>query len=54
MADAAQYVTEPLFFAMQIVEPPQYASIGQPFVDLEKDISRGRKTLDDLDAAIAT
>ena len=29
---------------MQIVEPQQYASIGQPFVDLEKDISRGRKS----------
>ena len=32
----------------------QYASIGQPFVDLEKDISRGRKSLDDLDAAVET
>jgi len=54
MADAAQYVEEPLFFAMQIVEPPQYASLGQPFTDLEKDIARGRKSLTDLDAAIAT
>ncbi|UJP41315.1 type 2 periplasmic-binding domain-containing protein [Cellulomonas palmilytica] len=54
MADAAQYVTEPLFFAMQIVEPARYASIGQPFVDLEKDIVRGRKTLADLDTAVET
>jgi putative aldouronate transport system substrate-binding protein len=54
MADAAQYVEEPLFFAMQIVEPAQYASIGQPFEDLEKDISRGRKSMEDLDAAIKT
>ena len=30
----------------QIVEPQQYASIGQPFVDLEKDISRGRKAIE--------
>ena len=44
----------PLFYAQQIVEPQQYASIGQPFVDLEKDISRGRKSMDDLDAAVET
>ncbi|NUU16492.1 sugar ABC transporter substrate-binding protein [Cellulomonas humilata] len=53
-ANAAQYATDPLFYAQQIVEPQQYASIGQPFVDLEKDISRGRKSMDDLDAAIET
>jgi len=53
-ARAAQYITDPLFYAQQIVEPSQYASIGQPFVDLEKDISRGRKSLDDLDAAVET
>ncbi|MBD8059834.1 sugar ABC transporter substrate-binding protein [Cellulomonas sp. JH27-2] len=54
MADAAKYLQEPLFFAQQIVEPAQYASLGQPFTDLEKDIARGRKTMKDLDAAIAT
>ena len=53
-ANAAQYATDPLFYAQQIVEPQQYASIGQPFVDLEKDISRGRKGMDDLDAAVET
>lgn len=51
---AAEYLQEPLFYAQQIVEPAQFASIGQPFVDLEKDISRGRKSLDDLDAAVET
>lgn len=51
---AAEYITDPLFYAQQIVEPTQYASIGQPFVDLEKDVSRGRKSLDDLDAAVDT
>ncbi|MFC8191792.1 extracellular solute-binding protein [Cellulomonas sp. NPDC057328] len=51
---AAEYLTEPLFYAQQIVEPAQYASIGQPFVDLELDISRGRKSMKDLDAAIET
>ncbi|AEI12953.1 extracellular solute-binding protein [Cellulomonas gilvus] len=54
MADAAAAVQQPAFFAMQIVEPAQYASIGQPFVDLEKDIARGRKSIDDLDSAVST
>lgn len=53
-ATASGYATDPLFYAQQIVEPAQYASIAQPFVDLEKDISRGRKSMDDLDAAIET
>lgn len=53
-AKAAEYLTEPLFYAQQIVEPTQYASIGQPFVDLEKDISRGRKSMADLDEAVET
>ena len=53
-AAASEFVTEPVFFGQQISEPQQYASIAQPFVDLEKDISRGRKSLSDLDAAIAT
>ncbi|WP_265521910.1 extracellular solute-binding protein [Oerskovia flava] len=54
MADAAPYVVEPLFYGMQITEPAAYASLGQPFEDLEGDIARGRKSLDDLDAAVET
>lgn len=54
MADAAQYVQEPLFFGTQITEPAQYASLKTPFEDLEKDIARGRKNLSDLDKAIET
>ncbi|WP_235866236.1 extracellular solute-binding protein [Serinibacter arcticus] len=53
-AENAKYVTEPLFYGMNIAEPNQYASIGQPFSDLEKDIARGRASIDDLDAAIET
>lgn len=53
-AAASEFVTEPVFFGQQISEPQQYASIAQPFVDLEKDISRGRKSISDLDSAIAT
>lgn len=54
MADAAQYVEEPAFFGMQITPPSQYSGIDAPFVDLEKDISRGRKTMADLDEAVET
>lgn len=53
-ADASQYLQEPLFYGMNITEPTNYASIAQPFEDLEKDIARGRKSMADLDAAIAT
>ncbi|WP_114560121.1 extracellular solute-binding protein [Desertihabitans aurantiacus] len=52
MADAAQYLQEPPLYGVQITEPPQYASLAQPFEDLEADIPRGRKSLDDLDAAV--
>ncbi len=54
MADLAPFVVEPVFYGQNITEPSQYASLGQPFSDLEKDIARGRKSLADLDAAIET
>lgn len=54
MADASAYVQDPAFFGMQITEPNQFGSLSQPIEDLEKDISRGRKPLSDLDAAIET
>jgi putative aldouronate transport system substrate-binding protein len=53
-ADAAQYLVEDPFYGMQISEPAQYAALKSPFEDLEKDISRGRKTMADLDEAVAT
>lgn len=51
--NAVQYVKDPLFYGMNIAEPSQYASIGQPFTDLESDICRGRKSISDLGPAIA-
>ncbi|WP_083942231.1 extracellular solute-binding protein [Sanguibacter suarezii] len=51
---AAGFAVAPLFWGVQISEPDQYASLSTPFDDLEKDISRGRKSLKDLDAAVAT
>jgi len=50
----SEFVTDPLFFGQQISEPSKFGSLAEPFVDLEKDIARGRKTLKDLDEAIAT
>ena len=50
----SEFVTDPLFFGQQISEPSHFGSLAEPFVDLEKDIARGRKTLKDLDEAIAT
>lgn len=54
MARQAPKAQDPLFYGVQITEPSQYASIAQPFVDLEADVVRGRKSLKDVDAAIAT
>ncbi len=53
-ATNAAYIVEPPFYGMNITEPNRFASLDQPFADLEKDIARGRKTLDDLDAAVET
>jgi putative aldouronate transport system substrate-binding protein len=53
-SEAAKYVTDPAFYGQQISEPQQFGSLATPFVDLEKDISRGRKSLTDLDAAVKT
>jgi putative aldouronate transport system substrate-binding protein len=53
-AKAGSFVKAPLFYGQQISEPQQFASLAQPFVDLEKDISRGRKSMHDLDAAVKT
>jgi putative aldouronate transport system substrate-binding protein len=50
----APYVVDPLFYGLQIQEPSKFGSLGKPFDDLSKDILRGRKSMSDLDAAIAT
>jgi putative aldouronate transport system substrate-binding protein len=53
-SNAAKYVVDPMFYGQQISPPLRFASLSQPFTDLEKDISRGRKSLKDLDAAVKT
>jgi len=52
--DTFTWAKEPLFYGMNISEPSQYASIGQPIDDLQKDIVRGRKKMADLDKALET
>jgi putative aldouronate transport system substrate-binding protein len=53
-SSAAKYVVDPMFYGQQISPPQRFASLAKPFEDLEKDISRGRKSLKDLDAAVKT
>jgi putative aldouronate transport system substrate-binding protein len=53
-SNAAKYVVDPIFYGQQISPPQRFASLSGPFTDLEKDISRGRKSLKDLDAAVKT
>jgi putative aldouronate transport system substrate-binding protein len=47
-------VVDPLFYGLQIQEPSKFGSLGKPFDDLSKDILRGRKSLSELDGAVAT
>lgn len=54
MARQATFIKEPLFYGKQIVEPVQYASIGTPFEDLQKDVVRGRKPISAIDEAVKT
>ncbi|NUR69325.1 MAG: extracellular solute-binding protein [Hamadaea sp.] len=52
-ADAVKYAVRPMFFAMNVTEPAQYASIGQQVEDMIKDVRAGRKTIDDYKSAVA-
>jgi putative aldouronate transport system substrate-binding protein len=52
--NAAKYLVDPLFYGQQISEPQRFGSLSKPFDDLEKDISLGRKSFKDLDAAVKT
>jgi putative aldouronate transport system substrate-binding protein len=37
------YAAKPVFYGMNITEPPQYAKLNQPMVDIAKDVRYGRK-----------
>ncbi|MCX3064324.1 extracellular solute-binding protein [Streptomyces beihaiensis] len=41
-------------FGMNIIEPPRYANLGTPLIQLELDYARGHKSLSDVQQAIST
>jgi ABC-type glycerol-3-phosphate transport system substrate-binding protein len=53
-ADAVKHAVKPLFYGMNVAEPPQYASIGQPVEDMLKDVRFGRKPVDAFKSAVDT
>lgn len=52
-AEAVQHAYKPLFYGMNITEPPQYASIGQAVKDTMADVRLGRKPVSAYTDAVA-
>jgi putative aldouronate transport system substrate-binding protein len=53
-ADMVQHAIKPLFYGMNITDPGQYGSIGQPVVDTIEDVKFGRKSIQDYKDAVET
>jgi putative aldouronate transport system substrate-binding protein len=53
-ADMVQYAIKPVFFGMNITDPAQYGSIGQPVKDTIEDVKFGRKNIQDYKDAVET
>jgi ABC-type glycerol-3-phosphate transport system substrate-binding protein len=53
-AHAVKHAAKPLFYGMNIAEPPQYAAIEQQVEDTIKDVRFGRKPLDAYKSAVDT
>lgn len=53
-SDAVKHAVKPVFYGMNITEPPQYASIGQQVEDTMKDVRAGRKPIDAFKSAVET
>jgi putative aldouronate transport system substrate-binding protein len=53
-ADAVKYAVKPMFYGMNVSEPPQYASIGQQVEDTMKDVRFGRKPVDAFKESVQT
>ncbi|HKT00850.1 MAG TPA: hypothetical protein VJT31_15070 [Rugosimonospora sp.] len=51
-ADTVKYAYKPMFFAMNITEPSQYASIGKPVTDTIDDVKLGRKPVSAFQDAV--
>jgi putative aldouronate transport system substrate-binding protein len=52
-ARAVEHAVKPMFFAMNVSEPPRYASIGQQVDDTMKDVRTGRKPISAFTDAVA-
>lgn len=53
-ADTVTHAYKPLFFAMNVTEPVQYASIGKPVTDTIDDVKLGRKPVSAFQDAVKT
>jgi putative aldouronate transport system substrate-binding protein len=52
--EVVKYAVKPMFYGMNIAEPPQYASIGQPVEDTIADVKLGRKPISAFQDAVKT
>jgi putative aldouronate transport system substrate-binding protein len=53
-ADTVKYAYKPVFFAMNITEPAQYASISKAVTDTIDDVKLGRKPISAFQDAVKT
>ncbi|WP_432991561.1 hypothetical protein [Dactylosporangium sp. CA-233914] len=44
-ADMVKHAVKPLFYGMNVSEPAQYSSLGQPMIDTITDVKLGRKPI---------
>jgi ABC-type glycerol-3-phosphate transport system substrate-binding protein len=52
--EAVKHAVKPLFYGMNVSEPPQYASIGQQVEDTLKDVRFGRKPIGAFQESVQT
>lgn len=53
-AEAVKHAVKPMFYGMNVAEPPQYAAIGQQVEDTMKDVRSGRKPVEAFKSAVET
>jgi putative aldouronate transport system substrate-binding protein len=51
--DTVKYAQRPMFYAMNVIEPPQYNAINKPVDDTIKDVIYGRKPISAYTDAVA-
>ncbi|GAA4249195.1 type 2 periplasmic-binding domain-containing protein [Dactylosporangium darangshiense] len=53
-AEMVKHVVKPLFYGMNVTEPPQFSSLSQPMQDTITDVKLGRKPISAWTDAVAT